>query len=133
MEASDYIGKQQVQQPMFKVEGPHIVFGNGVMRKKQNFTVRLGANYMEERGLEVGKIVTLTTVDGGYIGDGTITHSIVCKLKNIPAEVFKNEHDPDCVNPIGLYYELMLCYSDKGPITPETFVTCIGFTVSGNE
>jgi hypothetical protein len=123
----------QTQQPMWKVEGPHIVFGNGVMRKNQNFTVRLGADYQTERNIEVGKTYPLTTVDGGYIGEGHITHTIVCKLKNIPAEVYKNEHDPDCVNPIGLYYELMKCYSDKGPITPETFVTCIGFTVSGND
>lgn len=124
---------EQVQETMFKVEGPHIVFGTEVMRKKQNFTVRLGADYQLERKISVGETYPLTTVDGGYIADGLITHTIICKLKDIPSEVFKNEHDPECVNPIGLYYELMKCYSDKGPITPETFVTCIGFRIIGGE
>jgi hypothetical protein len=100
------------------------------MRKSQNYTVRLGHNYCAERKIEVGESYPLTTVDGGFIADGVITHSIVCKLKDIPSEVFKNEHDPACVNPIGLYYELMQCYPEAG-ITPETFVTCIGFKLLG--
>ena len=120
----------QVQQPMFAVEGPHIVFGKGVVRKNLNYTVRLGADYMTRKGLEVGASCPLTTIDGGYIGEGVIVTSIVCKLKDIPSEVLKNEHDPVCTNAFCLYKELMMCYPEAG-ITPDTFVTCIGFTVMG--
>jgi len=134
---TDYApGSKEVQTPMFKVDGPGLVFGNETMRKGQNFTVRYGSNYATERKIEVGQYLKLTTVDGGYIGEALVTHIVICKLKDIPANVLKNQHDPVCVNPFGLYYELMQHYvdSDKfGSITPDTFFTSIGFEIHGGE
>ena len=124
----DGSGKKETQQPMFKTEGPTIVFDNGVMKAGLNFTVRKGSTWAERKQIKVGEVYPLTTTDGGYMGDAVITHLIVCQLKDVPKDVYSNEHDPDCKNPIVLYHTLQKVY-DSESINPLTFVTCVGFRV----
>ena len=123
-------GNKEVQKPMFNVEGPHIVFDNGTMRTGQNYTIRLGDNWAERKGIRLGEIYKLTTVDGGYCGEAIITHLLTCQLKDVPKEVISRQSDKSHDNPIVLYHFLMTVYPDAG-VKPETFVTCVGFQILG--
>jgi hypothetical protein len=113
---------------MFKSEGPKILFGNDVFKKGQNYTVRYGGKYAEEKGIALGSIYSLESVAGEHLGEGIITHIISCRMRDIPNDVFKNHHDPDCHNPICLFDEMVKVYPEQ-TITRETQVTCLGFTL----
>jgi DNA-directed RNA polymerase subunit M/transcription elongation factor TFIIS len=126
----DDSGNKEHQQPMFKTEGPTIVFDTGVVKSGQNYTVRKGSKWAERKEIKVGEVYQFTTTDGGYMGDATITHLITCQLKDVPKDVFAGEHDPDCKNPIVLYHTLQTIYGAES-VTPTTFVTCVGFRMIG--
>jgi hypothetical protein len=119
-----------VQKPMFTADGISILFGEGVFKKGQNYTVRLGDKYAERKGIVLGSIYELADPAGVHLGQGVITHIISCRMRDIPKDVFSNEHDPDCHNPICLFDEMMKCYPDAG-INRNTMVTCLGFTLLG--
>ena len=120
----------QVQKPLFESGGPKILFGKDMFKKGQNYTVRYGGHYAEDKGIVLGCIYALEDSAGSHLGEGIITHIISCRMRDIPNDVFKNEHDPDCHNPICLFDEMVKCYPEQ-TITRDTQVTCLGFTVLG--
>jgi hypothetical protein len=115
---------------MFESDGPKILFGKDQFKKGQNYTVRLGGKYAEEKGIVLGNIYALEDTAGSHLAEGVITHIISCRMRDIPGDVFKNEHDPDCHNPICLFDEMVSCYPDF-KVTRETQVTCLGFVLLG--
>lgn len=113
-----------------------LLFRNPEFKKDLNFTCRLGGNYAAERGIEVGNLypiydITDEGIADAYLGDAEVTHILTCMLKDIPKLVYTNEHDPECRNPIGLYWELREIYEAMTGrrIKPDNFITCIGFMV----
>lgn len=121
---------KQTQEQLFPTTGKKILFGRDIFKKGQNYTVRYGHKYAEERGISLGDMFALEDTAGNHIAQGIITHIITCRMRDIPNEVFKNEHDPDCHNPICLFDEMVQVYPNKD-ITRETAVTCLGFTLLG--
>jgi len=69
----------------------------------------------------------LADVQGNIVGTGILTNVTVCSLIEIPDFVLKNEHDLDCVKPIGLMHVLQVVYDRK--FLPQDVVTCVGFNL----
>jgi len=103
-----------------------IAFGNPTFRKGLNFTVRAGIKHaaLSDR---IGDVIGLTDVQGNLIGSGNLVNVTVCNLIEIPDFVLKNEHDLDCVKPIGLMHVLQTVY--KRTFIPSDIVTCVGFNL----
>lgn len=118
----------QKQQPMFKPEGKIIKFSNDSLKSGLNYTVRLGADYAQRKGLLCGDYIVLQDTHDNVIATAEITHLLVCRLKDIPNSVLKDEHETECRNPYSLYFSLGNHYPDH-EITPDDFMTCVGFVV----
>ena len=103
-----------------------IKFGNPTFRKGLNFTVRDGIKHaaLSDR---IGDTVGLADVQGNVIGSGVIQNVTVCSLIEIPDFVLKNEHDMDCVKPIGLMHVLQTVYDRQ--FKPQDIITCVGFNL----
>lgn len=116
----------QIQTQMFVPEGaPIVLFSKPVFKTNLNYTVRRGANYAQERGIICGQQIILKETGSETVyGVAQVTHILTCRLKDVPREVLKNEHDPVCENPFCLFNTLLEVY---GEIEPDSFVTCIGF------
>lgn len=121
-----------------------MMFSNPVLKKGLNFTVRKGNKWAEV--LNVGDQIHCVCPLGAlpqaqlplgeaqeteYIGMGKVTHVIECALKDLPSVVLKNEHDPRCQNPFGLFSTLQEVYEET--FTDTTLVTAIGFEYKPQE
>jgi len=101
-------------------------FGNPSFRKGLNFTVRDGIKHanLSDR---IGDTVGLADVNGNVIGSGCLVNVTVCSLIEIPDFVLKNEHDLECVKPIGLMHVLQTVYGRQ--FKPGDIITCVGFNL----
>ena len=103
-----------------------IKFGNPTFRKGLNFTVRDGVKHAHLSD-KIGDVIGLADVQDNMIGSGVLVNVTVCSLIEIPDFVLKNEHDLDCVKPIGLMHVLQTVYSRE--FKPSDVITCIGFNL----
>jgi hypothetical protein len=119
---------------MFTVKERSIGFARKEFKNGQNFTVRLGADWVKGRDIKVGDHITMASQDREVLYFiGKITHIIICDLINIPKNVIQANHQADMRDGIGLvlglqnYYKQTLIASDR--------VTCIGFVpvIDGSE
>jgi hypothetical protein len=103
-----------------------IAFGNPTFRKGLNFTVRAG---IKHAGLsdKIGDVIGLADVQKNLVGSGVLVNVTVCSLIEIPDFVLKNEHDLDCVKPIGLMHVLQTVYGRT--FLPQDVITCVGFNL----
>lgn len=122
--------KPETQSQMAFGEGfdPEYVvkFGNPTFRKGLNFTVRDGIKHAHLAD-KIGDVIGLADVQTNLIGSGVLVNVTVCSLIEIPDFVLKNEHDLDCVKPIGLMHVLQTVYNRT--FLPNDVVTCIGFNL----
>ena len=95
-----------------------------IFRKDSNFVVTLDP-YTDIP--KPGDAITITT-DGEFAAAGTITHTVVSSILDIPKFVFDKMHDPMYKNPIALYHRLGRQSGDR-LIMPTELVLSIGFTV----
>ena len=95
-------------------------------RKGLNFTVRDGIKHaaLSDR---IGDVVGLADVAGNVIGSGCLVNVTVCSLIEIPDFVLKNNHDIECVKPIGLMHVLQTVYDRQ--FKPSDIITCVGFNL----
>lgn len=104
---------------MFELEFLNPTFKSGL-----NFTVRLGTKW--KCRINPDDIVSVPK------GLAQIRKIYVCKLADIPTEVYENEHDNQCSTFEGLIKVLKTAYFEElkdfnGEQLEETTVTCIGF------
>lgn len=103
-----------------------IKFGNPSFRKGLNFTVRDGIKHAHLSD-KIGDVIGLADVQNNLVGTGILQNVTVCSLIEIPDFVLKNEHDLDCVKPIGLMHVLQTVYDRM--FLPQDVITCIGFNL----
>lgn len=102
-------------------------FKKPVFREGLNFTVRLGEDWKSE--LSLGDVFCLEGVDDKI---GYVQKLYVCKLEDVPQEVFDREHDSRVRDSYLLLTTLLEVYADKLKGIPTedvraSPVTCIGF------
>lgn len=103
-----------------------LLFDNAVFRKGLNFTVRLDEKWKYK--VAIGDFVQIYN---GCLGE--ITKIYVCRLAEIPQEVFEHEHDKVCRSWEGLIRVLKVVYPNLAEKMSEEMenivVTCLGFRV----
>jgi hypothetical protein len=107
---------------MRTIEFQNPVFKPGFL----NYTVRLGEKWGD---LEIGEKVHIG--ETGLVGEIQIV--VRCRLKNIPSDVLRFEHDKECKNYFGLLDVLRDVYNIAKTNFEfgEEIVTCIGFMIFG--
>jgi len=119
----------QGQRKLFSSDGgePTVVVPGGTISTGLNYVVMVGALAAKENNLKVGKQADVVDNNGDGAGRCLITHKIICRLSDIPKEVFSRYHDPVLRNPICLM-DFLQNESDRR-FDSDEMMTCIGFKV----
>ena len=115
-----------IQTGLFPITGKTIGFARKEFKTGQNFTVRLGDQWIKDRGIILNDYVGIVDPDRQEIYfQARITHLMTCSLAEIPSSIIKANHQTDMRDGIGLVLGLQEYY--KKTLVGTDRVSCIGF------
>lgn len=104
-------------------------FNNPIHSEGLNFTIRRGTKWAKL--LSIGDRIEVALPIG--VAEAHILMIVVCRVQDVPAFVYQQEHDPQCRQEMGLLHGLDIAYEDfrvlNYPEKTMQIVSCIGYEI----